>query len=183
MVLILIASGRNDMRFWNGLIGFLSLGKVVGQNEPVVFENPVEVTWKNIIQEATDAFGNSQAGVDVKRACIVEMLSEAVKSGSINIEASSKDYLPACFEVFSTKDKPNSEELEESDESYLKNSDINKDPQSGHKQRATHWEWMGDSIYTIRAKKPSVLRSSYDEIDTTEPKQEGQVPRRSRPEL
>ena len=114
------------MRFWKELIGLLSLGKVVGENEPVVFKTPEEVKRDNILKEA---FENTGASIGVQWVCVLEMYAEAEKTGNnrVKIEAISKDYLPGCFKVFSTKNKPNSGELEESDESDLKNPDINKE--------------------------------------------------------
>lgn len=114
------------MRFWKEFIGLLSLGKVVGQ---------AELTRETIIKESTDAFKNYQANVDVKWSCIFEMFFEGLTSGTINIEDSSKDYLPACFEVFSTKNK-------------LGNSASSVYQEAWHKQIAMHWESQSDSVET-----------------------------------
>lgn len=72
------------MRFWKGLIGFLSLGRV----------------------------GLVEEGDYLVKKCVFEIFSEIEKGHVVEIKAISTSYLPGCFELFTTEDRPAIEEAE-----------------------------------------------------------------------
>ena len=72
------------MRFWQGLIGFLSLGRVGLVEERNFVNLPNDLVTK----------------------CVSEIFCEIEKGHVIEIKAISTSYLPGCFELFTTEDKP-----------------------------------------------------------------------------